>query len=121
MVGSERIFNDDAQLRFPARRDLAVRHAWTGRARLQNRITWDEIGRPERLTYHHGGDEDVEPVAFRTVVTFEALGGKTRLTLRAEFPNAEERDRVVREYGADEGAKQTVGRLAEYVAQMEAR
>ena len=97
-----------------------VMHGPDGRD-YQNRITWDEIARPERLTYHHGGDEDVEPVEFRTVVTFEAVGGKTRLTLRAEFPNAEERDRVVRDYGADEGAKQTVGRLAEYVAQMEAR
>jgi uncharacterized protein YndB with AHSA1/START domain len=97
-----------------------VMHGPDGRD-YQNRITWDEIARPERLTYHHGGDEDVEPVEFHTVVTFEALGGKTRLTLRAVFPNAAERDRVVREYGADEGAKQTVGRLAEYVAQMEAR
>ena len=97
-----------------------VMHGPDGRD-YQNRITWDEIARPERLTYHHGGDEDVEPVEFRTVVTFEAVGGKTRLTLRAEFPNAEERDRVVRDYGADEGAKQTVGRLAEYVAQMETR
>jgi hypothetical protein len=35
------------------------------------------------------------------------------------FPSAEERNRVVRDYGAEEGAKQTVGRLAEYVAQME--
>ena len=97
-----------------------VMHGPDGRD-YQNRITWDEIARPERLTYHHGDGEDVEPVEFRTVVTFEAVGGKTRLTLRAEFPNAEERDRVVRDYGADEGAKQTVGRLAEYVAQMEAR
>ena len=97
-----------------------VMHGPDGRD-YQNRITWDEIARPERLTYHHGDGEDVEPVEFRTVVTFAALGGKTRLTLRAVFPNAAERDRVVREHGADEGAQQTVGRLADYVAQMEAR
>jgi uncharacterized protein YndB with AHSA1/START domain len=97
-----------------------VMHGPDGRD-YQNRITWDEIARPERLTYHHGGDEDVEPVQFRTVVTFEEVGGKTRLTLRAVFPSAEERNRVVRDYGAEEGAKQTVGRLAEYVAQVEAK
>src|SRR6267378_4035150 len=97
-----------------------VMHGPDGRD-YQNRITWDEIARPERLTYHHGGDEDIEPVQFRTVVTFEAVGGKTRLTLRAVFPSAEERDRVVRDYGAEQGAQQTVGRLAEYVAQMEAK
>ena len=97
-----------------------VMHGPDGRD-YQNRITWDEIARPERLTYHHGGDEDVEPVQFRTVVTFEAVGGKTRLTLRAVFPSAEERNRVVRDYGAEQGAQQTVGRLAEYVTQMGAK
>jgi uncharacterized protein YndB with AHSA1/START domain len=92
-----------------------VMHGPDGRD-YQNRITWNEIVPPERLAYHHGGGEDVEPVQFRTTVTFEKVGGKTRLTLRAVFPSAAERDRVVREYGAEEGARQTVGRLAEYVA-----
>jgi uncharacterized protein YndB with AHSA1/START domain len=96
-----------------------VMHGPDGRD-YQNRITWDEIAPPERLTYHHGGDGDVEPVQFCTTVTFEAVGGKTRLTLRAVFPSAAERDRVVRDYGAEEGAKQTVGRLAHYVTQMPA-
>ena len=27
-----------------------------------NRITFDEIVKPERIRYHHGGGEDVEPV-----------------------------------------------------------
>jgi hypothetical protein len=27
--------------------------------------------KPERLEYHHGGGDDVEPVQFRTTVTFE--------------------------------------------------
>ena len=54
---------------------------------------------------------------FRTTVTFEDLaGGRTRITLHAVFPSAAERDRVVREYGADKGAEQTLARLADYVA-----
>jgi len=82
-----------------------------------NRITYDEIVKPERLVYHHGGGEDVEPVQFRTTVTFEDLGSnKTRLTLHAVFPSAAERDRVIKEYGADKGAAQTLARLADYVA-----
>ena len=54
---------------------------------------------------------------FRTTVTFEELGGnRTRLTLRAVFPSAAERDRVIKEYGADKGAVQTLSRLADYLA-----
>ncbi len=53
---------------------------------------------------------------FHTTVTFEDLGGKTRLTMRALFPSAAARDRVIREYGADEGAVQTMSRLADYLA-----
>ena len=86
-----------------------------------NRITFDEIVKPERIRYHHGGGEDVEPVQFHTTVTFEDLGGgRTRLTWHAEFPSAEERARVIKEYGADKGAVQTLSRLADYVATLTA-
>jgi uncharacterized protein YndB with AHSA1/START domain len=94
-----------------------VMHAPDGRD-YDNRITFDEIVRPERLRYHHGGGDDVEPVQFRTTVTFDDLGGKTRVTLRGEFPTAEERARVIRDYGADKGLTQTLARLDEYVAAM---
>jgi len=92
-----------------------VMHGPDGRD-YENRITFDEIVRPERIAYHHGGGDDVEPVQFNTVVTFEDLGGKTRLTMRGQFPSAEERARVIREYGADKGLVQTLARLADYVA-----
>src|SRR5580658_8604718 len=78
-----------------------VMHGPDGRD-YQNRITYEEIVRPERLVYRHGG-EDVEPVQFRVTVTFEDLGGKTRLTMRGQFPSAAERDRVIAQYGADKG------------------
>ena len=94
-----------------------VMHGPDGRD-YENRITFDEIVPPERIAYHHGGGDDVERVQFRTLVTFEDMGGKTRITLRATFPSAEERDRVIREYGADKGAEQTLARLDAYVAQM---
>ena len=94
-----------------------VMHGPDGRD-YQNRITYDEIVKPERIVYHHGGGDDVEPVQFRTTVTFEELDGKTRLTLHAVFPSAAERDRVIKEYGADKGAMQTLSRLADYLAAM---
>jgi uncharacterized protein YndB with AHSA1/START domain len=72
---------------------------------------------PERIVYRHGGDDDVEPVQFTQTVTFEDLGsGRTRLTWHGTFPSAEERARVIREYGADKGLVQTMARLADYVA-----
>jgi uncharacterized protein YndB with AHSA1/START domain len=82
----------------------------------ENRITYDEIVRPERLVYRHGGGEDVEPVQFHTTVTFEDVGGKTKVTMRGVFASAEERDRVAQKYGAVEGAKQHLERLAELLA-----
>jgi uncharacterized protein YndB with AHSA1/START domain len=91
-----------------------VMHGPDGRD-YENRVTFDEIVKPERITYHHGGGDDVEPVQFRTIVTFDDLGGKTRVTLRGTFPSAEERARVIREYGADKGLAQTLARLGEYV------
>src|ERR1700742_2997840 len=92
-----------------------VMHGPDGRD-YENRVTYDEIVRPERIVYHHGGGDDVEPVQFRTTVTFEDIGdNRTRVTMRGQFPTAAERARVIKDYGADRGLAQTMARLAEYV------
>jgi uncharacterized protein YndB with AHSA1/START domain len=91
-----------------------VMHGPDGRD-YQNRVTFDEIVRPERIAYHHGGGDDVEPVQFRTIATFEEIDGKTRLNWRATFPSAEARERVIKEYGADKGLVETMTRLSDYV------
>ena len=46
------------------------------------------------------------------------LSGKTTVTLRSLFDTAEERDRTVKVFGAVEGAKQMLGRLAGHVARI---
>ncbi len=94
-----------------------VMHGPDGRD-YENRITFEDVEPPKRLVYRHGGEDDVEPVQFRTTVTFEDLGGKTRLSMRGVFPSAAERDRVIKEYGADKGMIQTLSRLSDYVAKM---
>lgn len=91
-----------------------VMHGPDGRD-YENRITYDEIVPPERIAYHHGGGDDVEPVQFKTTVTFADLGRKTRVTFRGVFPSAAERARVIKEYGADKGLVQTLARLAAHV------
>jgi uncharacterized protein YndB with AHSA1/START domain len=94
-----------------------VMHGPDGRD-YQNRVTFDEIVPPERIVYRHGGGEDVEPVQFRQTITIEDLGGKTRLTWRGDFPSAAERNRVIKNYGADKGLAQTLARLGEFVSAM---
>lgn len=81
----------------------------------KNLVTFIEVVRPERLVYKHRGEDEHEDVSFQTIVTFADEGGKTRLTMRGIFPSAEERDRVAREYGAVEGGRQTLERLADYL------
>jgi uncharacterized protein YndB with AHSA1/START domain len=97
-----------------------VMHGPDGRD-YQNRVTYDEIVPPERIVYHHGGGDDVEPVQFTTTVTFEDLGDKTRVIWHGRFPTAAERDRVIKEYGADKGLVQTMARLIDYVATIAAK
>ncbi len=95
-----------------------VMHGPDGRD-FQNRITYEEVVSPLRIVYRHGGGEDVEPVQFKTTVTFEEVAGargKTRITMRMDFPSAAERERVIREYGADKGLAQTLARVAEYMS-----
>jgi uncharacterized protein YndB with AHSA1/START domain len=97
-----------------------IMHGPDGRD-YQNLITFDEIVTGKRIAYRHDGSGDVEPVQFRTVVTFEDLGGRrTRITWRATFPSAAERARVIKEYGADQGLAQTMARLAAYIVAMAA-
>jgi uncharacterized protein YndB with AHSA1/START domain len=92
-----------------------VMHGPDGRD-YQNRITFEEIVAPARIVYRHGGGDDVEPVQFRTTILLEDLGKRTRVTWRGEFPSATERDRVIKDYGADKGLEQCMARLSYFVA-----
>ena len=97
-----------------------VMHGPDGRD-YQNRVTYDEIVPPERLVYRHAGGDDVEPVQFTQTLTFEDIGkDKTRLVWHGRFPSAEERARVIKDYGADKGLVQTMARLADFLAKAQA-
>jgi len=77
-----------------------------------NKVIYLEILKPEKIVYRHMGEEPgVEPVSFVTTVEFKKEGNKTALTMTMVFNSAEELQRVVKEYGAIEGAKQTLARL----------
>lgn len=76
-----------------------------------------EVTPPEVIAYfNRGGREGEEEVEFQSTVTFEEISPeKTRLTIRMEFPSAEARDENVRTYGAIEGGRQTLNRLAGFL------
>jgi uncharacterized protein YndB with AHSA1/START domain len=80
-----------------------------------NKVVYSEVVKPERLAYAHGFDDDRPPL-FDATITFEDQGDRTLVTLRSIFPSAAIRDRTVKEVGAVEGAKQTLARLADYLA-----
>jgi uncharacterized protein YndB with AHSA1/START domain len=79
-----------------------------------NDVRYTAIARPERLEYDHGSDDGGDP-NFSVVVTFEDRGGKTELTMRLITASAEE-VRMMAEFGAPEGGKQTLDRLGEFLA-----
>jgi uncharacterized protein YndB with AHSA1/START domain len=79
-----------------------------------NRVRFIEVVPNERLVYDHGDDSDA-PAMFQVTVTFERVGtGQTKLTMRSLFPTAEAVE-AVKKFGAVEGGKQTLERLAEYL------
>jgi uncharacterized protein YndB with AHSA1/START domain len=84
--------------------------------RYPNEAKFEEIVEMERIVYSHGGGKEDGPgVRFRSTVTFKDLGGRTELTMRGVFDTAAMREHAVKEFGAIEGGKQTLSRLAAHV------
>ena len=78
-----------------------------------------EVVKHERISYTLTGGKEGDPVhQLEQTWTFEAQGNKTKLTLRMLFPSAEAMEQIVKTYGAVEGAKQTLDRLAEHLPTM---
>lgn len=99
----------------------AWRHTMRGPDGTQfpNHCVFEEVVEFERIVFSNGGSRENGPqINFVSTWTFEAVeAGKTRVTIRMVFPTAAERNRVVKEFGAIEGGKQTLERLAEQLAE----
>ena len=89
-------------------------------AEYPNRSVFTEVTKPERLVLSNGGGRQGAPsVDFVATWTFDTVAaGQTKVTIRMVFPTAAARDTVVREYGAIEGGKQCLERLAEHLPKM---
>jgi uncharacterized protein YndB with AHSA1/START domain len=84
-----------------------------------NRIIYDEVVKPERLTYTHDADTDDEndPQRFHVVVTFAENGDKTDLKMHMVMASKEALENV-KKFGAVELGIQTVDKLEEHLAGM---
>lgn len=91
-----------------------VMHGPDGRDYL-NIVRYLEVIKPERLQYEHGSGRADKQGDFQATITFEDVDGKTRVTMRSVFPTAADRERVIKVFNAVEGAKQNLGRLADYL------
>lgn len=80
-----------------------------------NHIVFKEVVVPEKLVYVHGKGEDHEPGTFHVTVTFEDKQGKTLLTMRSVFQSKAALDHVIDQYGALQGAKENMDRMAAYL------
>jgi len=81
---------------------------------------FQEVTPPERLVFSQGGHKEGGPgINFIATWSFYAIDEETTLLIaRMVFPSAGERDFVAKEFGAAEGAVQTVNRLIEYLPTM---
>ncbi len=79
----------------------------------KNHSVFIEVAEPRRLVYDH-----LSGPKFHATVTFDDEGGKTKVTMQMLFDTAEEHRKVVEQFGAIEGAKQTFARLAEHLTKM---
>ncbi|WP_223285678.1 SRPBCC family protein [Paenibacillus sp. PL91] len=81
-----------------------------------NVIRYLDIAAPERLVYHHGDTQNEQ--MFHVTVTFVDKGAATELMMTSLFPTAEELEMAVQQYGAVEGANQTLNRLESALSEL---
>ena len=77
----------------------------------KNKSIYKEIIRPERIVFEH-----VSGPKFIATITFTAEGNKTYLKWHMLFESAEQFQQVVKTFKADEGLRQNIVKLEEYLA-----
>jgi uncharacterized protein YndB with AHSA1/START domain len=82
----------------------------------RNKSVYVEVVKPERIVFDH-----VSGPLFRATIDFTPRGNRTEILWRMVFETAELRDKVIKEFGAAEGLKQNLERLADALAKREAK
>lgn len=76
----------------------------------KNKSIYREVVKRERIVYDH-----VSGPKFQATITFEKQGDQTLLTWRMLFESAEQLNKVIKEFKADEGLKQNIVKLEAYL------
>ena len=86
-----------------------------------NATRFVEIVENDHITYANSGSlKGEKEISFTMTFSLKALGpSRTEMTIHHVFERREDRDLVVNRYGAIEGGKQTLGKLAAWVQEPE--
>lgn len=79
-----------------------------------NKIEYVEVIKPSLLSYKHSGERS-DDYNFTVSILFEAIEGKTLLTMKSIFKSKEIIEELNRQVNAIEGGKQTLNRLENYI------
>lgn len=77
----------------------------------KNKSVYKEVVKHKKLVYDH-----VSGPKFQFTVIFTEQGNKTLISIQMLFVTAEQKDKVVKEFGAAEGLKQNMDKLETYLA-----
>lgn len=77
----------------------------------KNKSIYKEIIKPTKIVFDH-----ISGPKFTTTITFEAQGEKTFINWHMLFETKEQFEQVVKVFKADEGLKQNIVRLENYLA-----
>ena len=75
----------------------------------KNKSIYKEVVKYKKLSYDHLAPN------FRFTVNFIDQGKKTLISIRMLFESAAQKDKIVKEFGAEEGLKQNVDKLEMYI------
>jgi uncharacterized protein YndB with AHSA1/START domain len=82
-----------------------------------NKSVFTEVVKPERIVFSHsGGKKGAKVMNFEMRWIFEEQGKKTKLTIHQIYKTAADCNNIAKKYGAVEGGKQTLARLAAHLA-----
>lgn len=79
----------------------------------RNESTFTHIEKHKRIEYDHTSGPK-----FHAAITFEKKGKKTLMTWTMTFASVDQKEHVVKTFGAAEGLKQNAARLATYLSNM---
>ncbi len=83
---------------------------------FRNTHIFVELVKPEKIVLLHAAGPK-----FKMEATFTPQGNKTLMTITSEFESAEQLQEVIKVFKADEGLKQNVDKLEEYITKVPAQ